>query len=250
MPFGGMLGSTFNFVFENQLEKLQDGDRFYYLERTAGLDFNAELENNSFAKLIMANTDATHLPGDVFSTPAFILEVDQTQAVHRPRASTAAPIRPAAIIDRPPNSPLVIRDNPDTAGADTNYLHYTGDDTSSLATVVLGGTDGNDIMIASDGDDTLWGDGGNDRHRRRLRQRPDPRRRRRRHHHRPRRRRQHPGRRRQRRHPRRQRHQPDHRRLRPGLHRHRRGCQRVLRRPGQRLHLRHQGRRTEHGQRG
>src|SRR5262249_19883927 len=44
MPFGGMLGSTFNFVFENQLEKLQDGDRFYYLERTAGLAFNAELE--------------------------------------------------------------------------------------------------------------------------------------------------------------------------------------------------------------
>src|SRR4030095_4451516 len=34
MPFGGLLGSTFNFVFENQLEKLQDGDRFYYLERT------------------------------------------------------------------------------------------------------------------------------------------------------------------------------------------------------------------------
>ena len=25
-----MLGSTFNFVFENQMEKLQNGDRFYY----------------------------------------------------------------------------------------------------------------------------------------------------------------------------------------------------------------------------
>jgi hypothetical protein len=48
-PFGGMLGSTFNFVFENQLEKLQDGDRFYYLERTSGLPMNAELESNSFA---------------------------------------------------------------------------------------------------------------------------------------------------------------------------------------------------------
>ena len=57
-PFGGLLGSTFNFVFENQLEKLQDGDRFYYLERTDGLSFRAELESNSFAKLIMANTDA------------------------------------------------------------------------------------------------------------------------------------------------------------------------------------------------
>ena len=37
MPFGGMLGSTFNFVFEVQLEKLQDGDRFYYLQRLDGL---------------------------------------------------------------------------------------------------------------------------------------------------------------------------------------------------------------------
>ena len=69
MPFGGLLGSTFNFVFETQMEKLQDGDRFYYLERTAGLNFLTELESNSFAKLIMANTDATHLPGDVFTTP-------------------------------------------------------------------------------------------------------------------------------------------------------------------------------------
>ena len=71
MPFGGMLGSSFNFVFENQLEKLQDADRFYYLERTAGLAFNAELEGNSFAKLIMANTDATHLSALVFSTPTY-----------------------------------------------------------------------------------------------------------------------------------------------------------------------------------
>ena len=44
MPFGGLLGSTFNFVFENQMERLQDGDRFYYLERTAGLNFLTELE--------------------------------------------------------------------------------------------------------------------------------------------------------------------------------------------------------------
>ena len=32
--FGGLLGSTFNFVFENQMESLQDGDRFYYLPRS------------------------------------------------------------------------------------------------------------------------------------------------------------------------------------------------------------------------
>ena len=48
--------------------------------------------------------------------------------------------------------PLVIRDNPDTAGPDTNYLRYTGEDH-----IVLGGTSGNDIMIASIGDDTHLG---------------------------------------------------------------------------------------------
>src|SRR5262249_28920557 len=148
--------STFNFVFENQLEKLQDGDRFYYLERTAGLNFNTELENNSFAKLIMANTNATHLPGVVFKTPSFTFEVDQTHQFTglgddgRADLVGAGPF--ATLI------PLVIRDNPTTVGADTNYLQYTGEDH-----VVLGGTAGNDIILSSIGDDTLYGDGGNDR---------------------------------------------------------------------------------------
>ena len=49
MPFGGMLGSTFNFVFETQMEKLQNGDRFYYLQRLDGLHLFSEMEGNSFA---------------------------------------------------------------------------------------------------------------------------------------------------------------------------------------------------------
>ena len=57
MAFGGMLGSTFTFVFENQLEKLQEGDRFYYLSRTQGLNLLNELEADSFAELVMRNTD-------------------------------------------------------------------------------------------------------------------------------------------------------------------------------------------------
>jgi len=151
MPFGGLLGSTFNFVFETQMEALQNHDRFYYLSRTAGMHFGAELENNSFAKLIMRNTDALHLPADVFSTPGFILEVDPSRQFNAgldgadPEGGTAL-------------TPWVIRDNPLTAGPDDNYLRYTGPEH-----VVLGGTDGDDIMIASEGDDTLWGDAGNDR---------------------------------------------------------------------------------------
>ena len=43
MAFGGMLGSTFTLVFENQMERLQEGDRFYYLSRAQGLNLLNEL---------------------------------------------------------------------------------------------------------------------------------------------------------------------------------------------------------------
>src|SRR5262249_43050858 len=155
-PFGGMLGSTFNFVFENQMEKLQDGDRFYYLERTAGLNFNSELENNTFSKLVMANTDAVHLNALIFKTPTFTLEVDPTKqfnadvvlpgpdgifgpgvgpdgiqgtADDTPSDDVSAPRADPVVVGPFANLiPLVIRNNPLTAGLDTNYLKYTGED--------------------------------------------------------------------------------------------------------------------------
>ena len=137
LPFGGMLGSTFNFVFEAQMESLQNADRFYYLQRLDGLHLFGELEANSFAEMIMTNTDATHLPSDVFSTPGLILEVDQTKQFNDldgdGRSGNPTTIRSALPA---PITPLVVRNNPATPGADTNYLRYTGDDH-----VVLGGTE-------------------------------------------------------------------------------------------------------------
>ena len=121
MPFGGMLGSTFNFVFEVQLEKLQDGDRFYYLQRLDGLHLLSEMENNTFAKVISLNADAGHLPSDVFSTPGLILEVDQNKQWN-PGLGSADPTGGSIL------TPLVLRDNPATAGVEANYLRYTGTD--------------------------------------------------------------------------------------------------------------------------
>jgi Ca2+-binding RTX toxin-like protein len=156
MPFGGMLGSTFNFVFEVQMEKLQNGDRFYYLQRLDGLHLFGEMENNSFAAMIMRNTDATHLPSDVFSTPGLILEVDQTKQFNDldgdGTLESTDPVGSGILTQ------LVIRNDPSTPTADTNYLRYTGSDH-----VVLGGTNANDTLIAGIGDDTLFGDAGNDK---------------------------------------------------------------------------------------
>ena len=67
--FGGLLGSTFNYVFETQLEKLQDGDRLYYLARTPGMNLRTQLESNSFSEIIQRNTDGTNsLKADAFAT--------------------------------------------------------------------------------------------------------------------------------------------------------------------------------------
>ena len=74
-PFGGMLGSTFDYVFSTQMLALQNNDRFYYLSRTLGLNVLLQLEQGSMAELVMRNTSAKHLPGDVFSTPDFTFEM-------------------------------------------------------------------------------------------------------------------------------------------------------------------------------
>ena len=37
--FGGVLGSTFEYVFRTQMEALQDADRLYYLPRIEGMDY-------------------------------------------------------------------------------------------------------------------------------------------------------------------------------------------------------------------
>ncbi|RYE58560.1 MAG: heme peroxidase, partial [Hyphomicrobiales bacterium] len=132
------------------------------------------MEGNSFAGMIMRNTDATHLPSDVFSTPGLILEVDRTRQYNDGLGETAG--ADGILVDDPNTvanesadnlgidptgnsilTPLVIRNNPATVGPDTNYLRYTGGDH-----VVLGGTEAADILIGGIGDDTLFGDGGND----------------------------------------------------------------------------------------
>ncbi|WP_066469537.1 peroxidase family protein [Bosea sp. WAO] len=162
MTFGAMLGSSFTYVFEYQMEQLQAGDRFYYLSRTQGLNLLNELEGDSFAQLIMRNTtagdeNAPHINGAAFQTAAYILEVDQARQITGLGADGKAdPLHSNPVLQA--MSPLVVRDNPATSEVDTNYLRYTG-----LEHVVLGGTAQNDTLIGGEGDDTLWGGDGDDR---------------------------------------------------------------------------------------
>jgi len=138
-PFGGMLGSTFDYVFSSQMLALQNNDRFYYLSRTVGLNVLLQLEQSSMAELVMRNSSAKHLPGDVFATPNHTFEMSS--------------VNPSGtIIDDPTtsvNEALLTRVR--------NQVRFTGGEH-----IVMGGTAANNNMRAGAGDDTLYGDEGND----------------------------------------------------------------------------------------
>ncbi|MBX3510675.1 MAG: hypothetical protein KF700_05700 [Hyphomonadaceae bacterium] len=157
MPFGGMLGSTFAFIFEMQMEKLQHADRFYYLSRVQGLHLLTALENNSLAKMVLRNTDLGEtgfaLPGDIFSTPDHILYVDYNKQMQMTGIDDPQHDNPflEAV------SKLVQRIDADGDGV-AEYIRYNGADH-----VVIQGTDGDDHIVAGGGDDTVWGGAGNDR---------------------------------------------------------------------------------------
>lgn len=83
--FGGMLGTTFGFIFEYQLEQLQNDDRFYYLSRVQGLNMLDALEANTFADIVMRNSAlsdvyATHIHANLFLAPDMVLELDRAIA--------------------------------------------------------------------------------------------------------------------------------------------------------------------------
>lgn len=187
MPFGGMLGSTFSFVFELQLENLQNGDRFYYLSRVQGLNLLNELENNSFAKMVLNNTDLGEtgyaLPGDIFSVPDHVIYMDARdqakfgvpEAVHEDPFLQALS---AFVERRDANGDLIEyqRNNDGTFIRDPatgNVLLAAGSlGTGQIARsvrvntadhVLIQGTMGNDIIVSGGGDDSVWGRGGDDR---------------------------------------------------------------------------------------
>ncbi|MCW3010951.1 MAG: heme peroxidase, partial [Solirubrobacterales bacterium] len=185
--FGGLLGSTFNYVFEQQMFELQSGDRLYYLSRTPGTNLRAQLEGNSFAELVMRNTDAQSLKADVFSTADCEFELKNLQGTGQTIADDpASECNESLVLIRMADGTIRYRPSNDvdppglnaqstfngTSGADRvhggvdndTFWGNEGDDRiegSDGADVALGGV-GNDVINDSAGDDNLKGGPGND----------------------------------------------------------------------------------------
>ncbi|BAN49815.1 peroxidase family protein [Metapseudomonas resinovorans] len=187
--YTGQLGTTFNAIFEDQMERLMDGDRFYYLFRLdLGLpgmtNLNEQVVTEQFKDIIERTTDARHLAGDVFGYMDSYIELS-----YQDSGATATAYKSehkyGRLIEQHQvgvystggaggiggNGLLLNLVNPETHAGTTYIRDYRpdqGENPDGTAAVgynsheVVAGTDYADWLDAGDGDDTLYGEGGND----------------------------------------------------------------------------------------
>jgi Ca2+-binding RTX toxin-like protein len=175
---GGMLGSTFDFLFAMQMIDLQNADRFYYLARLAGTDLLGEIEAQLFADIVMRNTGVSHLYVDIFSVPDASIEIGTPGAADRTFGSLGALVRATdTVVDvlgtprQVGRSGWVGNDNTGWTfyGNPGDYLDARGvfgpNNSAALkgnVSEVIGGTDNAERVNALGGNDAVYGDGGND----------------------------------------------------------------------------------------
>ncbi|BAU73409.1 peroxidase family protein [Metapseudomonas furukawaii] len=187
--YTGQLGTTFNAIFEDQMERLMDGDRFYYLYRLdlglpAMTNLNEQVVTEQFKDIIERTTDARHLSGDVFTYMDSYIELS-----YQDSGATATAYKGehkyGRLIEQNQvgvystggsggiggNGLLVNLSNPETHVSATYIRDYRPDQgenpdgTAALgynAHEVLAGSDFNDWLDLGDGDDTGYGEDGDD----------------------------------------------------------------------------------------
>ena len=139
------------------MENLQNGDRFYYLCRTQGLNLLNQLERNTFAKLVMRNTDL----GDDGSTLTARRLCSPPE--HHPRDGQVAgrSARDPTHDDPHPCDALspssCVRKDADGDGDRRRHSPTTA---ATMWCSVAPKAD--DTIIGGGGNDTVWGDGGDD----------------------------------------------------------------------------------------
>ena len=185
---GGMLGSTFDFIFAMQMVKLQNADRFYYLNRLGGTNVLAEIEAQLFSDIVMRNTGTENMYTDIFSVAdSTVFLENPTQRVFNFALDLASAANRVNAIDINGNTVKVSTagwvKNADGSwtfhGNPGDYLDSRGvlnaNGTGNASEVIAGYDDptpgvgdkinaggGNDTVWAKAGQDTVEGGKGND----------------------------------------------------------------------------------------
>ena len=134
-----LLGSTFDYVFNDQLTRLQNGDRLYYLSRLAGTNFGTELESNTFGYMVQRNTTAHNLSNPVFTKMDCSIDASASTTVADFVGCSSTDVTMS-----------LLGGGGVSLASHGNYFFN------------LGGTANADDIQGGNWDDSIWGDDGND----------------------------------------------------------------------------------------
>lgn len=183
---GGLLGETFDTVFADQMTRLMNGDRFYYLYRLDQLQMGEGIINEQFKDIVERNTGVEHLNGSVFAYADKYYDLSDIQAVNAKtehKYADALAANPGLGVYSTKGSAttgngavvtvngvqyirdLRVEDSAATSGttAVNGGMNLDGTVNSGAEShEVIVATDFNDLIYAWGGDDTVYAEGGND----------------------------------------------------------------------------------------
>jgi hypothetical protein len=178
-PFGAsQMGSTFTWIFQEQLDRLQEGDRFYYFNQLKDAPLIlADINSQHFSDIVERNTGLDHLHYAIFKTSERV-NLGPHERIHDMSADPAVTDKVLTVVGNALSNVIIGTSRDDTIygekGNDTVYgglgldaLHggpgndrlEAGDSTRG---VFAYGDDGNDKLLGNSGDDNLIGGAGND----------------------------------------------------------------------------------------
>ena len=165
-----MLGQTFSYIFKQQMEKLQDPDRFYYLGRLAGTNLTTQLETNSFSEMVTRNTGANNAPLNQFLMATRLFDMTNPTAAVPADGTPASTCSNGCVATNNVNGRLRWRftqtpaPGPNAVPDDAIFVGRTGADyqIGGLGNDTLKGLAGNDYLDGNSANDTLFGGDGND----------------------------------------------------------------------------------------
>jgi len=173
-PFGAsQMGSTFTWIFQEQLDRLQEGDRFYYFNQLKDAPLIlADINSQHFSDIVERNTGLDHLHYAIFKTSERV-NLGPHERIHDMSADPAVTDKVLTVVGNALSNVIIGTSRDDTIygekGNDTVYgglgldaLHggpvndrlEAGDSTRG---VFAYGDDGNDKLLGNAGDDNLIG---------------------------------------------------------------------------------------------
>ncbi|GJE19576.1 peroxidase family protein [Methylobacterium marchantiae] len=142
-PSGGsQMGSTFTWIFQEQLDRLQEGDRFYYLEQLDGTMLVNDINAQHFSDLIARNSGISNGHWDTFkvSEQRHLASNEVNHDYTGARGSAGAAL---VLVGNDLDNTIT-----GTSGDNTLYGGIGND-------ILNGGTGGSDALHGEDGNDTL-----------------------------------------------------------------------------------------------